>query len=53
MTWILIPISSIEFSMMRLPNIYGSLILGAIQVIRNADGGGRVSDFLEKSITKV
>ena len=27
--------------------------LGAIQVLRNADGGGGVSDFLEKSITKV
>ena len=26
---------------------------GAIQVLRNADGGGGVSDFLEKSITKV
>ena len=25
--------------------------LGAIQVLRNADGGGRVSDFLEKSVT--
>ena len=27
--------------------------LGAVQVLRNADGGGGVSDFLEKSITKV
>ena len=27
--------------------------LGAIQVLRNADGGGVVSDFLEKSVTKV
>ena len=27
------------------------LQLGAIQVLRNADGGG--SDFLEKSVTKV
>ena len=28
--------------------------LGAIQVLRNADGvGGGVSDFLEKSVTKV
>ena len=26
---------------------------GAIQVLRNADGGGGVSDFLEKSVTKV
>ena len=26
--------------------------LGAIQVLRNADGGGGVSDFLEKSVTK-
>ena len=31
-----------------LPNI-----LGAIQVLRNADGGGRVSNFPEKSVTKV
>ena len=28
-------------------------IFGAIQVLRNADGGGGVSDFLEKSVTKV
>ena len=27
--------------------------LGAIQVLRNADGGGGVSDFPEKSVTKV
>ena len=27
--------------------------LGAIQVLRNADGGGGVSDFVEKSVTKV
>ena len=27
--------------------------LGAIQVLRNADGGGGVYDFLEKSVTKV
>ena len=27
--------------------------LGAIQVLRNAVGGGGVSDFLEKSVTKV
>ena len=27
--------------------------LGAIQVLHNADGGGRVSDFPEKSVTKV
>ena len=27
--------------------------LGAIQVLRNADGGGGVSDFLGKSVTKV
>ena len=27
--------------------------IGAIQVLRNADGGGGVSDFLEKSVTKV
>ena len=27
--------------------------LGAIQVLRNADGGGGVSDFLEKSVTEV
>ena len=26
---------------------------GAIQVLRNADGGGGVSGFLEKSVTKV
>ena len=26
---------------------------GAIQVLRNADGVGGVSDFLEKSVTKV
>ena len=26
---------------------------GAIQVLRNADGGGGVSDFPEKSVTKV
>ena len=30
------------------------IALGAIQVLRNADGGGGgVSDFLEKSVTKV
>ena len=29
------------------------LVIGAIQVLRNADGGGGVSDFLEKSVTKV
>ena len=28
-------------------------VLGAIQVLRNADGGGGVSDFLEKIVTKV
>ena len=27
--------------------------LGVIQVLRNVDGGGGVSDFLEKSVTKV
>ena len=27
--------------------------IGAIQVLRNADGGGGVSDFLKKSVTKV
>ena len=27
--------------------------IGAIQVLRNADGGGGVSDFREKSVTKV
>ena len=27
--------------------------IGAIQVLRNADGGGGVSDFLEESVTKV
>ena len=27
--------------------------LGAIQVLRNADGGGRVSNFPEKNVTKV
>ena len=27
--------------------------LGAIQVLRNADGGGGVSGFLEKTVTKV
>ena len=27
--------------------------LGAIQVLRNADGGGGVSNFPEKSVTKV
>ena len=26
---------------------------GAVQVLRNADGGGGVSDFPEKSVTKV
>ena len=31
----------------------GMLALGAIQVLRNADGGGGVSDFLGKSVTKV
>ena len=30
-----------------------SLTQRAIQVLRNADGGGGVSDFLEKSVTKV
>ena len=30
-----------------------SFLLGAIQVLRNADGGGGVSDFPEKSVTKV
>ena len=30
------------------------MILGAIQVLRNADGGGGgVSGFLEKSVTRV
>ena len=30
------------------------VFLGAIQVLRNADGGGGgVSDFLERSVTKV
>ena len=30
------------------------MYIGAIQVLRNADGGGGgVSDFLEKSVTKV
>ena len=29
------------------------VMFGAIQVLRNADGGGWVSDFLEKSVTKV
>ena len=29
-----------------------NLGFGAIQVLRNADGGGGVSDFLEKSVTK-
>ena len=28
-------------------------LLGAIQVLPNADGGGGVSDYLEKSVTKV
>ena len=28
-------------------------LTGAIQVLRNADGVGGVSDFLEKSVTKV
>ena len=27
--------------------------LGGIQVLRNADGGGRVSTFLGKSVTKL
>ena len=27
--------------------------LGAIQVLRNADGGGGVSNFPEKNVTKV
>ena len=27
-------------------------ILGAIQVLRNADGGGGVSDFLEKALRR-
>ena len=31
----------------------GHTLKGAIQVLRNADGGGGVSDFLEKSVTKV
>ena len=30
-----------------------TFVIGAIQVLRNADGGGGVSDFLEKSVTKV
>ena len=29
------------------------MIYGAIQVLCNAVGGGRVSDFLEKSVTKM
>ena len=29
------------------------LYLGAIRVLRNAVGGGRVSDFPEKSVTKM
>ena len=32
---------------------YAQIHIGAIQVLRNADGGGGVSDFLEKSVTKV
>ena len=31
----------------------GVFMYGAIQVLRNADGGGGVSDFPEKSVTKV
>ena len=29
------------------------LLLGAIQVLRNAVGSGRVSDFPEKNVTKI
>ena len=29
------------------------MFLGAIKVLRNADGGGGVSEFPEKSVTKV
>ncbi len=32
-------------------NIFFEIKKGAIQVLRNADGGGRVSDFLGKNVT--
>ena len=32
---------------------FRAVLEGAIQVLRNADGGRGVSDFVEKSITKV
>ena len=31
----------------------GKINIGAIQVLRNAVGGGRVSEFPEKSVTKM
>ena len=34
-------------------NVFAPTTFGAIQVLRNADGGGGVSDFLEKSVMKV
>ena len=34
----------------RVPRL---MVIGAIQVLRNADGGGGASDFLGKSVTKV
>ena len=37
----------------RVSTVHIHVTLGAIQVLRNADGGGGVSDFLEKSVTKV
>ena len=35
------------------PECKSIIWIGAIQVLCNADGGGGVSDFLEKSVTKV
>ena len=33
--------------------VFCDFVMGPIQVLRNADGGEGVPDFLEKSVTKV
>ena len=43
---------STELLQIKISTAQLNLSNGAIQVLRNADGGGRVSDFPEKSITR-
>ena len=45
--------SSVNHYCYVLSNRLTLIVLGAIQVLRNADGGGGVSTFPEKSVTKV